>query len=67
MDNGKGWGFGSVIAVVVVFLWLSGSLDPQLAKMGLNRKPCVQSYFNGAVYCGDAATNFCAQFGCDQP
>jgi hypothetical protein len=60
-----GIGIGSIIAIAVFLLWMSGALDAQLAGAGLNREPCVQSYPNGSYYCGDAARQFCAQFGCD--
>jgi len=65
--KGAGAGIGTVLAVILLILWGAGRLDTTLAPYGMNRNPCVQSYLNGAYYCGDAAVTFCQQFGCDQP
>lgn len=66
MSEKKALGTGSIIAIVIFFLYLSGQLDTFAAKAGLPTKnPCAVVYATGEILCGQARDTFCASQGCD--
>lgn len=62
----KALGTGTILVVVLFFLYLAGGLDTFAAKAGLpTRNPCAVVYATGEIICGSAMEAFCASQGCN--